>query len=313
MRFRRPALLQRERIFRRQQARIREVRDQAERLPPGRLRDALHSRGKQRGIAAKFVDDEAANQRRILRRQHGFGADEAGDDAAAVDIADQDDRHIRGARKSHIGDVVCPQIDFRGAAGAFDEHEIGLTAQPRKTVEHERQQIVFHLLVGGRLGAAVDPALHHDLRADFALRLQQHRVHVNAGGRARGARLQRLRAPDLAAVRRDRGVVRHVLRLERPHREPAQRERTRQPGDDQGLADIRARALKHKRAGGRHRRRSAQNSMPGWAFTPAEKWCFTSVISVTRSAAAINSGLALRPVTTTCRPSRRAASAATTA
>ena len=60
LRFRRPALLQRERIFRRQQARIREVRDQAERLPSGRLRDALHARSKQRGIAAKFVDDEAA-------------------------------------------------------------------------------------------------------------------------------------------------------------------------------------------------------------------------------------------------------------
>src|SRR5205809_946917 len=45
--------------------------------------------------------------------------------------------------------------------------------------------------------------------------------------------------------------------------------------------------------------------MPGCAFTPAAKWCFTSVISVTRSAAAISSGLALRPVTTTCRPGRR--------
>ena len=41
--------------------------------------------------------------------------------------------------------------------------------------------------------------------------------------------------------------------------------------------------------------------MPGCAFTPAAKWCLTSVISVTRSAAASSSGLALRPVTTTCR------------
>ena len=41
--------------------------------------------------------------------------------------------------------------------------------------------------------------------------------------------------------------------------------------------------------------------MPSCAFTPAAKWCFTAVISVTRSAASISSGLALRPVTTTCR------------
>src|SRR5208282_3867422 len=148
---------------------------------------------------------------------------------------------------------------------------------------------------------------------DFALRLQQYWVHVNAGGRASRARLQGLRATDLAALHRYRGVVRHVLRLERTHGEAALSEGARQPGDDQRFADIRARTLKHKRAGGSHRLRSAQNSMPGWAFTPAAKWCFTSVISVTRSAAAINSGLALRPVTTTCKPSRRAASAATTA
>ena len=60
-------------------------------------------------------------------------------------------------------------------------------------------------------------------------------------------------------------------------------------------------------------REAHQNSMPGCAFTPAAKWCFTTVISVTRSAAAISSALALRPVTTTCSPGRRACSAAITA
>ena len=105
--FGRPALLERQRILRRQQARIGEIRHQAERLPSGRLRDALHARGKQRRIAAEFVDDEAADQRRVFRRQHGLGADEARDHAAAVDIADQHHRHVGGAGKSHIGDVVC--------------------------------------------------------------------------------------------------------------------------------------------------------------------------------------------------------------
>ena len=52
--------------------------------------------------------------------------------------------------------------------------------------------------------------------------------------------------------------------------------------------------------------------MPSWAFTPAAKWCFGWVISVTRSAAARSSGLALRPVTTTWRAGRRAVRVATT-
>src|SRR6202034_3844106 len=112
-----------------------------------------------------------------------------------------------------------------------------------------------------------------------------------------------------AAVFGHSRIVRHVLRLERPHREAAPGESACQPGDDQGFADVGAGAGKHERA----RRHAGQNSMPGCAFTPAAKWCFTSVISVTRSAAAINSGLALRPVTTTCKPDRRAASVSTTA
>src|SRR3546814_710635 len=55
-----------------------------------------------------------------------------------------------------------------------------------------------------------------------------------------------------------------------------------------------------------------QNSMPFWAFTPAWKGCLISVISVTRSAASISSGLALRPVTTICSCDGRAFSVSTT-
>ena len=43
-----------------------------------------------------------------------------------------------------------------------------------------------------------------------------------------------------------------------------------------------------------------QNSMPRWALKPAAYGCFTSVISVTRSAISISSGRASRPVMHTC-------------
>ena len=87
---------------------------------------------------------------------------------------------------------------------------------------------------------------------------------------------------------------------------PAPREDAGKACHQQRLADVGARALDHEDAGGH------QNSMPSCAFTPAAKWCFTGVISVTRSAASISSGLALRPVTTMCWSLRRAFSASTT-
>src|SRR5580700_1825137 len=145
--------------------------------------------------------------------------------------------------EAHIGDVVAAQIYFGGAAGTFDQHDVGLGFHARITIEHERQQLGLHFLIGGGFGAAVDAALHHDLRADLALRLQQHRIHVHARRRAGRARLQRLSATDLAAVRRHRRIVRHVLRLERTNLYSAQREGARQPGDDQRFADVRAGAL----------------------------------------------------------------------
>ena len=86
-------------------------------------------------------------------------------------------------------------------------------------------------------------------------------------------------------------------------RRPRRVKRRAQARDEQRLADVGARALEHEGLG-RH-----QNSMPSCAFTPAAKGCFTSAISVTRSAASISSALALRPVTTTCRSGRRACSA----
>ena len=177
--------------------------------------------------------------------------------------------------------------------------------EPRERSEHRRQQARRQPAILAGRGAAPDPAIEHDLRAALRLRLQQHRVHVGQGLDAAGARLQRLRPADLAAIGGYRGVVRHVLRLERPHLQPAPGKGARHPGQQQRLADIRPGPLQHQRQRG-------QNSMPCWALTPPRNGCLTRVISVTRSAAAISSGLALRPVTMMCRSRGFAFSAATT-
>ena len=283
------------------------MRDQPERRPAGPLRHERHAGREQGGVAAELVDHEPHHRGGVGGVQHRMGADHLGDHAAPVDVAEQHHGHGSGARKPHVGDVARPQVDLGGAAGALDQHEVGLGTQALEAFADGAHEARLPVLILARSGVADHPALHHNLRSRLALRLEQHGVHVDAWRHARGARLQGLGAADLAAVSRHGRVVGHVLRLEGPHREAAVGERAGEARDDQALAHVRARALHHEGA------RAHQNSMPAWAFTPAAKWCFGLPISVTRSATAISSGLALRPVTTTWRSGRRAASRSTTA
>jgi len=157
-----------------------------------------------------------------------------------------------------------PQVRFRRAAGAFDQHEIARLSGAREAVEHEAHQVAFHGLVGRRLRGRNNPALHDDLRPRFALRLEQHRVHVNAGRNAGRARLQRLGAPISPPSWVTAALFDMSALTAAPH--GAVGEGARQPSHDQRLADVRARALEHECA-----RRHRQNSMPACAFTPAAK------------------------------------------
>ena len=181
----------------------------------------------------------------ILRIGYHFRSCEARNDPAAVDVADQDDGNASRSRKSEIGDVVLPQIDLGHRARAFDEHEIRFAAQTLEAVENSPHETWLELLIFAGLCAADHAALHYDLRPDLALRLQEHGVHVNAGSDTCGACLKRLRPPDLAAICGDGRVVRHVLRLERPHLEAAAMKSAGKASDDDGLAHVGARPGKH--------------------------------------------------------------------
>ena len=86
-----------------------------------------------------------------------------------------------------------------------------------------------------------------ELRGPITLRLDQDGVHVDLWLGAGGDRLGRLCAADLAAVRGDGGVVRHVLWLKGADVETAIGKGAAEPGDEHRLADVRARALKHQR------------------------------------------------------------------
>ena len=213
------------------------------------LCDEVHPVCEQARVTAEAVDEEADDHRGIGGVDHGPRADEAGDDAAAVDVAEQHHGRVGGPGEAHIGDVARPQVHLRGRSGALDEDEIRLGLEPREAVEHGPHQARLPGLIVARPHRRDHAALHDHLRADLALRLEQHGIHVNRRRDAGRPRLQRLRPPDLAAIGGDGGVVRHVLRLERTHAKPAPGEGAREPGDDQRFADVGAGALDHQGAG----------------------------------------------------------------
>ena len=178
-----------------------------------------------------------------------MGADQARDDAAPVDVADEHDRNAGRLGEAHVGDVAGAEVDLGRAAGALDEDDVGIGDDAGEALHHPRQELGLPRPVFRRPHGAGALAVDDHLGAGIALRLEQHRVHMDRRRPPRRPRLKRLGPADLAAVGGDRGVVRHVLRLERCHLEPAPDERPAEPGDDHRLADMAAGALDHQ--GGR--------------------------------------------------------------
>ena len=92
-------------------------------------------------LAAELVDQEAADERALGRLQHRLRADQARDDAAAVDVAGEQHRHVGGGGEAHIGDVAGAQVDLGRAARALDQHDVGIAREPREALEHRGQQV----------------------------------------------------------------------------------------------------------------------------------------------------------------------------
>ena len=137
----RPALSRRalevERVFGRENGGVRRATARRRgRASRSRCAISVTPSSNRRGIAAELVDDEPLDARPSSAVEHRVGADEAGDDAAAVDVADEHDGHVGGLGETHVGDVAGAEIDLGGAARALDQHEVGHRAQAREAVEH---------------------------------------------------------------------------------------------------------------------------------------------------------------------------------
>ena len=220
--------VQRHRILRRQQVRASNHGTTPRLFSPVARFDRREAVLEQQRIAAELVDEIALDA--APPRPSGSSAmvpTMRGDDPAALDVADQQHRHVGRLGETHVGDVALAQVDLRRAAGAFDQHQVGLRGQAARSCPAPPAAAAASARdnrapwPGPRPCPAPPPA-----RRSRDLRLQQHRVHVHRRRHPAGPRLQRLGAPDLAAFRRHRRVVRHVLRLERPH-PPARRAKAR--------------------------------------------------------------------------------------
>ena len=241
--------IERHRILGRQPPCRGEVGDDAQAVEPGADADDAERVVEQGYIAAELVDEVAVHQSPLGCLQQVPGADETRQRAAALDVGNDQHGYPRRHGEAHIGDVAGAQIDLGRTARALDQDQLGVFREAGEALQHPRHQARLQRVVVTGAGAALDPSLDHNLTASLALGLQEHRVHVDRGRGAAGARLQRLGTADLAA-RRDGGVVGHVLRLERPHRQPPSRKGPAQAGDDQRLADMGAGALDHQGRGG---------------------------------------------------------------
>ncbi len=145
-----------------------QIRQHAEHGLAGFFLQPVDAGLEQAPVAAKAIDDEALDPVLLGARKAVERADDMREDPAAIDVGDKDHRAVGSLGESHVGDVVRPQIDFRGAAGAFHDHGVELGAQARKGCEHLRHEFfsqrekLFSLQLGIRLPA------ENDLRARVA-------------------------------------------------------------------------------------------------------------------------------------------------
>ncbi len=183
----------------------------------GELAQLVQPGLQQRRVAAELVDDEAGDQRLVGRFEHCKGAEQVREQSAAVDVSNQHNGKASRAGKPQIRQIGCAQIDFSWRSGTLANDGVELRPKRLQLDGHHRGEPVAMLDVVTRSDSAHHLTAHYELRRAVATRLEQHWVEPHARRKSCGPGLHRLRAADFAALDSDRGVVGHVLGLERRH------------------------------------------------------------------------------------------------
>ena len=179
--------IERQRILGRQTPRASEKRHEPKRRPAARS-----------AIAGMPSANSVGSPRNLLTMKPAISAASTGSSTALVPtrLAITPPRSMSPIKitgtlaaraKPILAMSLLAQIDLRRAARAFDQHQIGFLLQPREAFEHVAAEASASCsCIRAPLPVPMHLALHDDLRADLALRFQQHRVHMDrwrdAGG-----------------------------------------------------------------------------------------------------------------------------------
>ena len=196
-------------------------------------------------VAAEFIDDDAFDHGAFFRVEEHDRAVHGREDAAAVNIGHEQDGRLGHAGHAHVDDILVLQVDFRRAAGAFNDNDVVLGAQGVKGFLDIRDEILFIPVIfhGGHRadGFSVDD----DLGPTVAGRLQQDRIHAYVRLDAGRFGLHDLGPPHLRPLDGNEGIQRHILRFKGCHLISRLMQDTAQPRRDEALARIGHRSLHH--------------------------------------------------------------------
>ena len=148
----------------------------------------------------------------------------------------------------HVDDVAVSQVDFSRTAGTLKHHDIESLGKPLKGLLCRSPILPTHETKILRTQGSGHLASDNKLRRRIGFGLDQDWIEVGSRRQTAGGSLDRLRPANFFAVRRDEGIVGHVLSFEgRDAQTPAEK-RPAQGRREDGLSDMRGGSLNHDRS-----------------------------------------------------------------
>ena len=118
-------------------------------------------------------------------------------------LFDEHDRRRRILRHLHVDDVAMPEVDFGGAAGALEHHDIEGLGESVKGLLHRGPILSAHETEIFRRQRSSHLTSDHKLRRRSGLGFNQDRIEVGAWSQSAGRCLNRLCPADFFPIRRD--------------------------------------------------------------------------------------------------------------
>ena len=122
----------------------------------------------QLNVAAKFVDDHPLDAPALFGLKQSYRSVELRKDAAPVDIAREQDRRVHKLGKTHVDNIVLPQVDLRRGTRPLDDEDVVLRRETLKRREDLRDETALHAEIFPRVIVSAHHAVHNKLAARIA-------------------------------------------------------------------------------------------------------------------------------------------------